>query len=232
MDPFTVKEVFPILEYDSAPEAIIEPTHLIRRQDVPKHAVICFFAETIEKVVAQTNARIIFTSQSEMGDHPIYEMEHKGQRLAFYHPGVGAPLAVDLTEEVIALYPVWGTLGVENFIVCGGCGVLDRKITVGHILLPVAAMRDEGTSYHYAAPSREISVDADVIGMMESILNFHNIPYIKTKTWTTDAFYRETTAKVKQFLAEGCLTVEMEAAALIALAKFRGCPIWSVPLWW
>ena len=41
------------------------------------------------------------------------------------------------------------------------------------------------------------------------------------KTWTTDAPYRETVQKIAQRRAEGCLTVEMEAAGLLAVAQFR-----------
>lgn len=204
----------PILDFDPNPKAIIEPSRLIEKQDVPKHVVICFFLDVIKKVVSEHNAKIIFTSRSEMGEHPVYELALNGKRIAFYHPGVGAPLAVGLTEEVIAL-------GVENFIACGGCGVLDKEIAVGHVLLPVTALRGEGTSYHYAAPSRQIDIAPDVIKVMESVLNHHQIAYIKTKTWTTDAFYRETQSKVEQYRAEGYLAVEMETASLIALAKFR-----------
>ena len=54
----------------------------------------------------------------EDGDHPIYEIDRHGRRLAFFHPGVGAPIAAGLLEEAIAF-------GIKNFIVCGGCGVLN-----------------------------------------------------------------------------------------------------------
>lgn len=47
------------------------------------------------------------------------------------------------------------------------------------------------------------------------------IPFIKAKTWTTDAFYRETEKKIALRVSEGCVTVEMEAAAFFAVAKFR-----------
>ncbi len=41
-------------------------------------------------------------------------------------------------------------------------------------------------------------------------------------TWTTDGLYRETPARIARRRAAGCLTVEMEAAALFAIARFRG----------
>ena len=55
-----------------------------------------------------------------------------------------------------------------------------------------------------------------------AVLLAHNVPYVLGKTWTTDAFFRETAGKVQMRRAEGCLTVEMEAAAFFAVAQFRG----------
>ena len=48
------------------------------------------------------------------------------------------------------------------------------------------------------------------------------MPFVTGKTWTTDGLYRETRGKVDRRVAEGCLTVEMEAAAFFAVAAFRG----------
>ena len=52
----------------------------------------------------------------------------------------------------------------DEFIACGSSGVLDDSLARGTVVVPNAAVRDEGTSYHYAAPSREIAADADVVG--------------------------------------------------------------------
>jgi len=53
-------------------------------------------------------------------------------------------------------------------------------------------------------------------------LERHHVPYVTGTTWTTDGLYRETRAKVERRVAEGCLCVEMEAAAFFAVAAFRG----------
>jgi purine-nucleoside phosphorylase len=57
---------------------------------------------------------------------------------------------------------------------------------------------------------------------IQKVLERHGIEYILTKTWTTDAIYRETPKKAKAYLEEGCLGVDMEAAAFFAVAQFRG----------
>ena len=64
---------------------------------------------------------------------------------------MGAPLCVNIMED---LY----TNGVELIIACGGCGVLS-DIQEGEILIPTSAIRDEGTSFHYIKPSKEIELD-------------------------------------------------------------------------
>ncbi len=209
------KEPYPILEFDDDPQSILDPTKLIQEMDIPEHCVICFFAEVIEWLIKEKGARFLANSKSEMGYHPIYELDYQGKRLAFFHPGVGAPLAAAMLEEVIAR-------GCEKFIACGGCGVLDKDIAVGHLLIPVSALRDEGMSYHYLPPSREVQADPQAQSAVERVLQRHGIDYLKTKTWTTDAIYRETENKARTYLEEGCLAVEMEAAAFYAVAQFRG----------
>ncbi|MCL2420379.1 MAG: nucleoside phosphorylase, partial [Defluviitaleaceae bacterium] len=81
--------------------------------------------------------------------------------------------------------------------------------------------RDEGTSYHYMAPSREIEMDERIVQVIENTLIEQKAPYIKAKTWTTDAFFRETPGKVELRKEEGCVTVEMETSAFIATARYN-----------
>ena len=94
---------------------------------------------------------------------------------------------------------------------------------MGHVVVPTAAVRDEGTSYHYLPASREVEPTQEgAQGIVKEVLSRATIPFLEGKTWTTDALYRETRSKVDRRIAEGCVTVEMEAAALLAVAAFRG----------
>ena len=206
---------YPILEYDPTYQAYIEPGRLFRARDVPEHCVVCFFREVLERVVSEHQAKMLVENRWEDGPHPLYEIAHRGQRLAFFHPGVGAPMAAGLLEEVIAL-------GCRKFIACGGCGVLEKGIPVGGLMVVSAAVRDEGTSYHYLPPSREVLANEAGMRALIKALNQRRIPYRVGKTWTTDAPYRETVNKIAQRKKEGCLVVEMEAAGMMAVAQFRG----------
>jgi len=95
-------------------------------------------------------------------------------------------------------------------------------LALGHVVVPDAAVRDEGTSYHYLPPSREVAADPDAVATAVSVLERHGVPHIVGKTWSTDAPYRETVARIARRRAEGCVTVEMEAAAFMAVARHRG----------
>lgn len=208
------KNEFPILEYDIARTALLEATSFIKPIEIPEHCVFCFFNDVIRKLDAEGKLAIITNLNSEMGLHPVYKLDLNGKSIAIFHPGTGAPMGAGFLEEVIAL-------GCKKFIACGGAGVLEKDTTVGNIIVPVSAIRDEGTSYHYLEPSREVSASYEGIIAIEKILNKYKFNYIKAKTWTTDAIYRETIEKIKMRKEEGCFTVEMEAAAFYAVAKFR-----------
>lgn len=205
---------YPILEFDPAREALIEPTKLIRPRDVPEHCVICFFKEVIEKVAEEHHARIVSESKWEDGIHTVYEIDYHGKRLAFFHPGIGSAMSSALLEENIAR-------GFKKFIACGGAGVLVKEIAVGHLVVVTAAVRDEGVSYHYLPPSREVTAHPAGVDALTKTLEARGVPYITGKTWTTDAPYRETPNKIAARKNEGCLTVEMEAAGMMAVAQFR-----------
>src|SRR5262249_44397803 len=115
--------------------------------------------------------------------------------------------------------------GCRTFNERGGAGVLDKQIAAGHVIIPTVAIRDEGTSYHYLPPSREVAATPRAVAAIVQTLTAANIPFRLGKTWTTDGGYRETPGKIALRQAEGCLTVEMEAAALFAVAQFRQVPL-------
>ena len=144
----------------------------------------------------------MFTAQTPIGD------------VAVVFPGIGAPIAAAILEELIAL-------GCRRFVACGSGGVLKPELKRGTVVIPDSAVRDEGTSYHYLRPARTVAMDPMVVTKLENVLKKHHINYETGKVWTTDAFYRETKKKIAERKAENCLMVEMECAAFLAVAKFR-----------
>ncbi len=209
---------FPIMEYDPTPTAIIEPMAPSVSRPAPQRGVLCFFPEVIQSLLDEGRLHQIGAIRSEIGRHPLYVMRVETipgvREVLIAHPGIGAPLAVGILEEIIAL-------GVRKFIACGGCGVLHPEIAAGHPVVLTGAVRDEGTSYHYLPPSREVAAHPQAVAALEAACRALHLDYRLGKAWTTDGLYRETAARRDRRLAEGCEVVEMEAAAFFAVAQFR-----------
>jgi uridine phosphorylase len=96
-------EMYPILEFDGESENIIEPSGFIKPIEMSEHVVMCFYSEVIERLIAQGKLKPIKELYSQIGRHPVYELEYNEQKVTVFHPGVGAPLGAGLMEEVIAL---------------------------------------------------------------------------------------------------------------------------------
>jgi len=209
-----LQKEFPILEFDEETIAFIRPSNIIIPIDVAEKCVLCFFAEAIETILKEYPFKIVAYFKAESLKLPLYELDYKGKMIALIQAGVGAPIAGGQIEELTAM-------GCKKYIACGGCGVLQKEIAVGHLIIPTIAVRDEGTSYHYVEPSREIIANERVVRTIEQTLTMQKVPFIKAKTWTTDAFYRETPQKIQQRKKEGCITVEMEASAYMAVSQYN-----------
>lgn len=142
---------------------------------------------------------------------PIFRI--RGTRFGVALSGNGAPMIAAVMEELMTLFPA------RNFILFGSCGAL-TALPEGRLILPTQACRDEGTSYHYAPPGDYIVIrNAEKLA---GILDELGVDYVMGKTWTTDAFYRETENNRQKRVAEGCLCVEMECSAAQAVCDLRG----------
>jgi len=211
-----MKPDYPILEHDGNESSLIEPSEVLQLvEGMPEHCVLPMYNQVIDSLHGQSRLSHVTDMGSSMGPLPVFRIEHQGQAVAVAHPGLGAPFVAACLEELIAL-------GCRRFVACGGAGVLDNTLARGTVVIPDAAVRDEGASYHYLPPGRQVEVDPAVVSIEESVLKSHGIPYRIGKTWTTDAIYRETRSRIARRKAEGCLTVEMECSAFLAVAKFRG----------
>jgi uridine phosphorylase len=215
------KEKYPILEYDDARVAKIEPSFSHKKTEGFEYCVITFFREVLEAMEKDGRIKVIQYLNCETLDIPIYEMEYMGKKVHLSLGYVGAAGSAAFLDELIAF-------GFNKFIVCGGAGVLRKDIAVGHLIIPISAVRDEGVSYHYLAPAREVECNPEVVAKIEAEFKRSGIDYIKAKTWTTDSFYRETEKKVELRKSEGCITVEMEAAAFFTVAKFRNVKLGQI----
>lgn len=205
----------PLLEDDSSSAGVIEPARLAPDVDLPERVVLCFFGEVVPETVArQPGARRVTALASEAGSTPVWELDVSGYRVAVVQPGVGAPLAAAFLDELVAM-------GARKIVACGGAGALTPELVLGHAIVVDSAVRDEGTSYHYLPPARTIDTAPHTVATLVKTLDDAHVAHTVGRCWSTDGFYRETRERVDRRVAEGCVAVEMEAAALLALARHR-----------
>jgi uridine phosphorylase len=210
-----MKKQFPILEFDPNRNAILNPRVYGMNSTLPSIGVMCFFQDVINSLHRQRKIEKIGFISCEAGKLSVFTCVFDGRNLFIVQAGAGAPFSAGILDELIVR-------GARRVIVCGGCGVLKKEIPVGHLVILNSAIRDEGTSYHYLPPGREVNASPQVTKALEDVVKSHQLPYIIGKSWTTDGIFRETIAKRETRVNEGCVVVEMEAAALFAVALFRG----------
>lgn len=203
----------PLVEFDPQRHALITP-RAPHGQGLPPAAVLCFFPEVLARLAESGRGLPVSRFSRQSGGGPILQVETPQGPVAVLHPGVGAPLAALHLEVLIAG-------GVRAVVACGGAGAVRPGLVLGHVVVPTGAIRDEGTSFHYLPPARQVDTDPVVAAHLVRVLQHHGIPYTSGLTWTTDAPYRETPDRIRRRREEGCVTVEMETAALAAVCSFR-----------
>ena len=131
---------------------------------------------------------------------------------------VGAPFAVLVAEELFAC-------GCRFLLSLTSAGQIVPAGAPPYFVVIERAMRDEGTSYHYMAPSEFAEADPRLVELVMRALKRQQVPVFVGPSWTTDAPFRETASAIDHAKAKGILAVEMEAAALYAFARARSVPV-------
>lgn len=217
-----VRNEIPILEFDAEQDAVLNPAHENLGLNLPRKCVFAFLGDYIEEFASKADARQVSTFISITKQYPIYIMEYKDEEIVLCQAPVGAAPAAQIVDWLIGY-------GVREIISAGSCGAL-QHFPEGTFLVPVKALRDEGTSYHYAPPSRFIEISGRARKAIEETILEHGMKYQEVITWSTDGFFRETKEKVAYRKNEGCSVVEMECSALAAVSAFRGAT-WGMILY-
>ncbi len=203
-------------EFDPDRKAVINPEeHIMPIPGFPEICIGIFSDVIMQEILEKYGGTPLAELKTCCGNHTVYRVEADGTEIALVLPWVGGPAAIACIEEIVPM-------GGKYFVFSGVVGVLRHDIADGHLILPTAAVRDEGTSYHYLPPSEEVELDPACVEACGGALESLGLPCVRGKTWTTDAFYRETRGKVEKRKSQGCVCVEMECASLAAAASFRG----------
>jgi uridine phosphorylase len=138
--------------------------------------------------------------------------ELAGETAGIVGCAVGAPFAVLIAEELFAS-------GCRLLLSLTSAGQIVAAGTPPYFVVIDRALRDEGTSYHYAAPSDYAAADPALVAAAAGAIRAAGLAAVIGASWTTDAPFRETEAAIAAAQARGILAVEMEAAALYAFAE-------------
>ncbi len=141
----------------------------------------------------------------------LWESTDDTLRIGVVGGAVGASFAVLVAEELFAS-------GCECIISISSAGQIAADLEPPCMILVDRALRGEGTSHAYLPPAPTVDADQDLIGVIDGFLADLNVPTRRGTTWTTDAPFRETRTALATAEAAGAVVVEMEAAALYALA--------------
>ncbi len=128
---------------------------------------------------------------------------------------VGAPAAALALEGAIAR-------GVRNVLVVGSAGSLQRHLPMGTTVVVDGAEREDGTSHHYLPAGEIVRADPELSALLESTARARGASPVRGRSWTIDAPYRETVGAIRRHRQAGVAVVEMEAAAIFAVARVRG----------
>lgn len=216
----------PIINLEIDDEVVFSPTDYFNYKrnaeghnipDIPSNCIICFEKTFVNYAEQHLGIEKITWFRKEF---ELYKLKNKD--MIIVNINYGAALSAIALEELIAL-------GVKQFIVIGSAGTLQETIPLGALVIAESAIREEGVSYHYLKPSKHVNCSKQLADKAKEIIQ-------KTKadniffgaTWTTDSFYMESISKTKKYKAENVLSVDMETAALYAVAKYRGVDILSI----
>jgi uridine phosphorylase len=198
-----------MIKFDPDKNAVIDPTSF-GLDNFPTKSLIIYDDDYFEKLASENQlSEVVDSTGRKRDDFYILNNEY-----LIINPSEGAPTSAIMLEMAIAS-------GVKSVVAFGTAGSLDGGILPHKIIIPTAAIREEGVSYHYMPESEEIEQNEASVNILKSEIEKHGLDFLTGKTWTTDAFFRETSGKVKEMRTKGCICVDMECSALIAICKFR-----------
>lgn len=175
------------------------------RAAAPRAVVLAWQARLEDRVRERRDYQVIHGAGIES---PLLRLTPD---LGFTRLPIGAPTAAIAIEELSAR-------GTELFIGVGAAGAISERLATGDLAVCSAALRDEGTSHHYAPPESFALPDSGLTALLREALP--SAAY--GPSWTTDAPYRETAEEIAKYRAEGILTVEMESSCLFTVARLTG----------
>ena len=192
-------------------------SHGLKEAHSPDGVVMCLYRGVMKRFGWKYRARRIDGFQAD-----VYITKRRERRVGVVGSfGIGSPAATNLAEELIA----WGA---KRLVILSLAGGIQPDLVPGSLVVCDRAIRDEGTSYHYLPPARDVAASADLVGRTSRALDARGLDHVIGATWSTDAPYRETREEANAYQREGVKAVDMESAGVFAAAHVRSVSAASV----
>lgn len=199
-------------------------------KNIPKYFLLPGDPARATKIAKEylTKSKLI----SEYREFRAYSGYYQNILVGVCSTGIGSPSAAIAVEELI-------NLGAEVLIRVGTCGgALKKEILPGSIIIPVAAIREEGTTKEYLPPEFPAVADRFVVRALEESAQELNFRYFVGMNRTHDAFYGQS-ANLKRWGSiyldprmktwpYPLISSEMECAPLFLISFMRGAKAGAV----
>lgn len=207
--------MIPTYEDKYGADALLSPEEVVEAQgaglpDVPPAVVLGFQPKLTEVVERRADSPI----QIVRSQH-LYPLTETVGYVPVHERGIGAPVAAEVTENVIAA-------GAEAVVLLGAGAGLQPGLSPDDAILPTDSIRDEGVSYHYIPAAGSVTPTDSLVNALDDALSSAGFDTPRGSTWTTSAFYRETLPEITHYRNEGVVTLDMESAAIWAVCQYRG----------
>lgn len=172
---------------------------------------VLFFVNPGETKIVLQEAKNLRAVKHFLFHSNLFELPAK-DKIYWAGPAIGAPMAVMTMEKLIAL-------GANKILLYGWCGSLSENMKIGDIFLPLQSISEEGTSAHYPL-QKQAEPSTYLVKKIRACLE-RDYTVHEGSIWTTDAPYRETLSKIKNYRDSGIMAVDMEFSALCTVAAYR-----------
>ena len=175
------------------------------------------------KYILLTNFHTYLEIFSEM-----YEKEIQGEgrpmqtvtaeNISVINFGMGSAMAATIMDLLIAIRP-------RAVLFLGKCGGLKRKTKLGDLILPIAAIRGEGTSNEYLPQEIPALPSFQLQRAVSSMIKKHACDYWTGTVYSTNRRVWEHDKQFKSYLRMArAMAIDMETATLFTVGFKNGIP--------
>ncbi|MBA2329603.1 MAG: AMP nucleosidase [Bacteroidota bacterium] len=132
--------------------------------------------------------------------------------------GMGSPTAATVMDLLSAITP-------EAVLFLGKCGGLKRRNKLGDLILPIAAIRGEGTSTDYFPPEVPALPAFALQKAISTTIRDNEIDYWTGTVYTTNRRVWEHDEEFKEYLKEiRAYAIDMETATIFSVGFYNKIP--------